>query len=291
MLEEIRRRSDELAEVDPDFKAILGRSLDQDRFMELAGKVAKPLTGQPQIRVPSSPQAADDPSASDLLVQAAARQARQAQQVPIGRANGPGESSTRIESVELEGFRGAPLRLNVNFTLSKSPVSAVLFGENGVGKSTIVDAVEFGLQGRVGRSANFDSAIAPAVRSISPTVAKSKTRVKLSDGSVVEREASVTQDKRVVADPRSVREEFRLAPITIKRSDILRFLDTEALERGTALLDYFPADAGEIAMRPEEEIHQLQGEMTELRIRRSAYAADLADLLGEEKSALGTRDF
>ena len=47
----------------------------------------------------------------------------------------------KLTAVHLEGFRGATRRISVKFDPSK-PVS-VLFGENGAGKSSVVDAIDF----------------------------------------------------------------------------------------------------------------------------------------------------
>jgi recombinational DNA repair ATPase RecF len=283
---EIERRAAKLASIPPDFDRVLA-GINAQRFEVLSERISRSLTQKSQIRIPGYFDLAAEPSAAELLAAAARQQTADA---AINRQNpreSPREESlVRIEAVTLQGFRGAPEPLIVKFRKNDLPVSAIIFGENGVGKSTIVDAMEFALQGRVGRSMNFDSTLAPSIRSLASTNSDAAASVELNDGAIVKRSVSITHDGRIVAEPRSVRKEFRIAPISIKRSDILRFLDTEALERGAVLLDYFPADAGQIAMRPEEEVHQLKGEMAELRIKRSAYAGELSKLLGVEKSSL-----
>lgn len=284
---ELREREAAFPDIEADFQAILSNNIDRTRSVELARRIGRELVRQPRISVPGSYAPASEPSAAELLVTAADREVARAQLEAEPEAAAPTrDCDLKIKSVTLQGFRGAPTTLVVQFCSSNSPRSGIIFGENGVGKSTIVDAVEFALQGRVGRSSNFDSTISPSIKSFASNASKCGARVTLSDGSKIERNVVITHDGRLVAEPRDVRSEFRLAPVTIKRSDILRFLDTEALERGSILLDYFPADASQIAMRPEEEIHKLKGEMAELRIKRSAYAADLSELLGINKSQL-----
>jgi DNA repair exonuclease SbcCD ATPase subunit len=47
----------------------------------------------------------------------------------------------RIESILMEKFKGATNRVAIDFDTSKPVV--MIFGENGTGKSTIVDAIDF----------------------------------------------------------------------------------------------------------------------------------------------------
>src|SRR3989337_1329365 len=47
----------------------------------------------------------------------------------------------RIESITLENFKGATNKISIDFDASKPVV--IIFGENGTGKSTIVDAIDF----------------------------------------------------------------------------------------------------------------------------------------------------
>ena len=63
--------------------------------------------------------------------------------------------SARVSRLSLEGFRGAttPLELSID---SAKPV-VVIFGENGTGKSTIVDAVDFVTNGQLGSLAGRQS--------------------------------------------------------------------------------------------------------------------------------------
>jgi len=50
-------------------------------------------------------------------------------------------SQEKIQSIKLNKFRGATQPLEINFNLNKSMI--MIFGENGTGKSTIVDAIDF----------------------------------------------------------------------------------------------------------------------------------------------------
>ena len=58
----------------------------------------------------------------------------------------------KIKSIYIHSFRGIPKELTVNFTdKNGKPVSTIISGDNGSGKSSIVDAIEYNLQGRICR--------------------------------------------------------------------------------------------------------------------------------------------
>ena len=241
------------------------------------------------VSYPTDGPTRDELSSADLLSLAANRQSAEVEREQESQVTYDlSDIDVKLISIELRGFRGAPKDLQMDFTMRNSAVSAVVFGENGVGKSTIVDAIEFALQGRIGRSSYFDSPLLPSVRNLSESTTV-RVEAKLSDNTSVERSV-ITVSDRIEVRPATVRAGFRLAPVSIKRSDILRFLDTEALERGSTFLDYFPADAEQLAIRPDEEVHRLQAEMADLRIRRSTLANELSQLIPADESVLSNRD-
>ena len=277
---DLNRKLEEFSDVrnEPNWRELLTENMSGSRAIGLANEIHRGITAPPPISTPPSVTNSDAPSSADLIARAAGQQSEEAASESMPAVEYDlSDGDVKLSSIFLNGFRGSPGELTMTFTAGAEPRSVLLFGENGVGKSTIIDAIEFALQGRIGRSSYFDSPLLPSVLYITRQIDGS-TRAALSDCSVVGRSA-VLSDGRVVVNPLTVRPGFRLAPITIKRSDILRFLDTEALERGSALLDYFPADAEQLAVRPDEEAHRLEAEIAELRISRSTLADDISKVL------------
>ena len=66
---------------------------------------------------------------------------------------------------------------------------------------------------------------------------------------------------------------FRIAPIVIRRTDIIRFLESDALSRGTVFFDYFPDPSGLLGQRPNEELKTLEEERFLLFVARTDLAA------------------
>ncbi|MFB6604305.1 AAA family ATPase [Streptomyces noursei] len=286
---EIRTKLEETEGNLPDWLSFLGPGFDATKVGNIL-KNAKVMGSRKDLFiVPDLAPLRDSESAADLLAVAAGEQQAQASRLSLNDVYDRSDSEARIRSVELFEIRGAPGSLKVPFLLKREPVSSLIFGENGTGKSTIVDAIEFALQGRIGRSTLYDSPVSPALRSFSRD-SGNWSLVELSDGTQVRREVSINAGGTTVAEPLTVRPGFRLAPITIQRADILRFLDTGALSRGTILLDYFPASAEALAIRPDEAAHRLEATLTELRIKRTAYAELLAPLLGVNADDVDSRE-
>lgn len=195
-----------------------------------------------------------------------------------------------LSELAFVGFRGSPTETRLSFNNPKGrPVSCFIMGDNGVGKSTVVDAIELALQGRVGRSVDLASPSRALAINQATDVRPSST-VTLSDGNSVTRCVVSTEDGRTRADRSDVSPGFRLAPITLKRTDILAFLDSAALSRGAVLFDYFPKDASGMARGLEDDRIWLEDQLQDQRTRRLALTEALAALLSIDASVLLGRD-
>src|SRR4051812_45422559 len=87
-----------------------------------------------------------------------------------------------VAGVEMEAFRGVSGRVFVAFGPPGRPTSALIFGENGSGKSSLVDAVEWACQGRVARQSPSSAPGVPSVINVATALATARVRVTLSDG-------------------------------------------------------------------------------------------------------------
>lgn len=69
----------------------------------------------------------------------------------------------KIVKLHIDSFRGIPNELILDFTDNRNfPCSTLIFGDNGSGKSSIVDALEFNLQGKIERSDSLQNEFRPS---------------------------------------------------------------------------------------------------------------------------------
>lgn len=72
----------------------------------------------------------------------------------------------KIKTIHIEKFRGIPSEIDINLTDDKGDsVSTVIYGDNGCGKSSIVDAIEFNTQGLIEHSQSIQNPTRPSVLS------------------------------------------------------------------------------------------------------------------------------
>jgi len=140
----------------------------------------------------------------------------------------------RVATVVIENFRGIPgkLTLDLEAASNNKPKSLILFGDNGTGKSSVVDAVQFALQGEIGKERKIKSGI-----SLSSTALPS-VQITLSDGREICKSLVSEENGKVKLSSSNRDKDFYIAPFVLRRSDILRFLNTPDEKRQIIFFDY-----------------------------------------------------
>lgn len=146
----------------------------------------------------------------------------------------------KLTAVHLEGFRGATRRVSVRFDPAK-PV-AVLFGENGSGKSSVLDAIDFACNQSFGSLAakslggektyNHIGSITNGAKSV-PAV-----EVEYNGGSLT---ARLVKNQIVVAD--KVSGAPRPIVSVLRRAQISQLIDAKPADRFAALRSFFDTPA------------------------------------------------
>lgn len=267
----LKRREKELAAEGAATPSMLIR---EQTVLDLVDALRKTLHPTDMERIEGLPAPGPLPieGAAQLLADAAGANSPAAER-PSGDL---AQAEVRITQVSLTNFRG--IAGNAGLSLvghNGRPVSALIYGSNGSGKSSFVDGIEMALQGRVGRSSNFDSSLFPYLRNLAQHD-DFVVEVELSDGTSVGRRLAEGPGGFSTSVGPPISPGFQWAPLTLKRSDIMRFLDTEALARGTVLFDYFPRSAGSMGRRPDEALRDLEEERHRRRIERQALTRRLA---------------
>lgn len=140
----------------------------------------------------------------------------------------------KIKQLEIENFRGITLRQSISFEKDNKACSIVIFGDNGSGKSSMIDALELGLQGRLYKTIYYnESEFVPQVQSVpKPQYAEIKI--------VLENDSSILIQGNEITTKRPPHTNFTQAPIVLRRRDITVFWETTAKERLRHFYDYLP---------------------------------------------------
>jgi hypothetical protein len=179
-----------------------------------------------------------------------------------------------LVGARIEAFRGIPGRLELDFGSAGRAPAVVVLGDNGSGKSSIVDALQFALQLQL-RGASGEAAL-PLAQCGLVQVLPSIT-VHLSDGVDIERRVWNDGDRlRITPDPP---DDFRRTPLVLRRSDILRFWETPAEFRQLLFVHFFSGGQAPAELPQEREMRLKAAEMQAKAERRGA-RTKLARLLG-----------
>lgn len=175
----------------------------------------------------------------------------------------------RVVKAHIRSFRGIPNDLVLDLrTEQGEAVSAIVSGDNGTGKSSLVDALEFALQARINRSQNLRGVSSPSAISLAGMTTGSSVAVELSDGTVVSREITFDDEQKPRVDPRA-NSSFAMAPFVLRRADILKFWNTPDSQRQLVFLDYFRSSAPtEWDNSPSEELQKLEREHLDAKQKR-----------------------
>lgn len=169
----------------------------------------------------------------------------------------------RIERLTLKHFRGGCKPVTFEFAKDKNIV--LLFGENGAGKSSIADALDFVCNGEFGSLRNRSGTM-PRVHVVSVGAASTDLEVELVYGGQTWRAA--LQGGKPKTSPAGAPPAFIL-----RRTDITRVMEATASDRYKALQAFITAPKVE---RAEGELRRAAKEVSE-EVNRAATERQLAE--------------
>jgi recombinational DNA repair ATPase RecF len=200
----------------------------------------------------------------------------------------PRRKPSWVRTLRISAFRGVTGTLHMDFGDGDGPRALLLLGDNGSGKSSIVDALQFALQRTVNMrtgQANLAAALAGGSASL-PEVS-----VELADGSSFARTVWRTEDGKLRTQPQHV-PGFASTPLVLRRSDILQFWETPPEQRQLVFMrgSMRPAGGGIVEL-PQQRDARLAAERTRIKARKReaiiaiAEQADVSplDIPGDEQ--------
>lgn len=190
----------------------------------------------------------------------------------------------RISQVRLGNFRGITDEIAIDLSNAgkSKAASLLLLGDNGTGKSSIIDAIEFGLLGRGARLAG--TSISHSIyRLRNATVPEGRTSVKmtLSDGVVHERLLVANDSGEFAPSPAGPIQPFFDSGLVLRRDDLINFLRADLRQRASIFAAFTRGivELGEPAV-DSSLIAQAEADLSRAVADQRAGASEVARLIG-----------
>ena len=153
------------------------------------------------------------------------------------------ESNIYLKRITISKFRGVSSDLELTFynqNGNNGTTSTVIVGDNGSGKSSIIDAIELLLLGTIHRSTGLNSKSTPEV--ISQFSDKEPLLIlELSNNETIKRQIVVNTDGQKKCEIVSgEHKKFFFCPFILRRSDILMFWNTPDVQRQKIFWRFVP---------------------------------------------------
>ena len=207
----------------------------------------------------------------------------------------------KIKKLYVEAFRGIPKSIELDFlNRNGDAVSSIIFGDNGTGKSSIVDAIEYNLQARIERDEKIKNSRRPSAISKCHTKSvPAKTIVELDNGEIVERGIDVVVKNEKVAykaTSRDMNNHFSFVPVALRRNDIMTYNILSGIERQILFFKFIYhvpnniENESEVLLEIDPEIEELQEECIRIKKRRDKLKQILGKKIGVAPSRFSIND-
>lgn len=185
----------------------------------------------------------------------------------------------KLKKVIIRAFRGIPNDLEITFPNKGGKLSSlIILGDNGTGKSSIVDAIEFCLQGQVLQTEVLRDKNIPSLVSYFKTE-KPYVSIIFQNDEVFERQI-IEDEQGILSDIKGQHGNFSISPFVLRRRDILRFIDIADAERTLVFANYLrQRETSGWIDSPKGELKRLQDDRLQTKENRDKLVAELAKQL------------
>ena len=176
----------------------------------------------------------------------------------------------KIRNICIQHFRGISNDLSVDLTLRSEPESALIFGDNGSGKSSIVDAIEYVTQGSIhgnqsGKGGDW------VYNSISLTGDNfAEIKIQLSDGAEYNARMVRNIEEYKVDSEHKIITCFRYAPFILRRQDILNFWQLPNQQKLKLFLKYVSTNTSAMISSTNECVRIIEEERLQVKTEKRA---------------------
>lgn len=194
----------------------------------------------------------------------------------------------KLKKLYIQSFRGIPNECSVSFVDMKgNPCSTLIYGGNGSGKSSIIDAIEFALQGRIERSTQLNNYKRPSAinfsninKSLCPIIS-----IELDDCIKYKREiVKKSQDSytEIVCNDQESLKDFSIVSLALRRNDIIAY-NRARLEEKVILFSAFIIDHEGVkttSFKDDPEWNNLHTKIVKKQKEKLTYLAQISSTTG-----------
>lgn len=192
----------------------------------------------------------------------------------------------KITQLHIKSFRGIPNECQLNFVdRHGKPISVIIYGGNGSGKSSIVDAIEYCLQGRIERSAELKNSVRPStVNFATDELFNSSIDVTFDDNSIFNRQIMVSRDEDtgnliLQKSDSHLHLSYSHSPIVLRRNDIISYNLTPEAQRQLLMLQFMYSANISSKLSKDPEVRELDTKIINLRHEREAVLQKIPEII------------
>ena len=196
----------------------------------------------------------------------------------------------KISKVYIKSFRGIPNECTLNFCDNKGkPKSVIIYGGNGSGKSSIVDAIEFNLQGRIERSTTIYNPKRPIALNLFPeNNINAYTEITFNDNTINERNI-IVEENNFNFTSNALNDNFKETPIALRRNDIIYFNIAKEEQRQYFISEFLYSQNSEVKSELDPDVINLDRKKARLQTERDKKVDLLKIILPEINEWIGKK--